>query len=354
MKYKSLKNFIKDLVEVEPQKAPVVSCFINLESPEETIIREFDYECSLVAQRLAGSWLENYETTMVQARTYLIDHLDKASKSAAIYARAGAAPIFETMQFQVPLDSKIIVDKLPHIYPLIELKDSYHRFVIVITTETEARVLETTVGAVTEEILTQRPELRQRVGREWTREHYRNHKRERESQFVREKVHIIEKLMKQRGHNHLIVAGSPKMVSKLTSVLPDGLKSKLVTKMSTNPANGLGPLLRNCILEFSAAEELESHDHVDALESAVLSNGLGITGFEASREAILGGYADLLIIDQEFTNWEGREELVRLATQYNLQIETVSNSKKLKRLEGVGCLLRYRPSFVNLADGALN
>jgi stalled ribosome rescue protein Dom34 len=243
----------------------------------------------------------------------------------------------------VPLITEIIVDQLPHIYPLIELKDNYHRFVIVITTETEAQILETTIGSVTEEIMTARPELRNRIGREWTREHYRNHKHEREQQFIKEKIKIVADLMKRRGHNHLIVAGSPKMFARLTEALPSHLKNKLLSTMANNPSNGLGPLLRNCILEFSNAENLESHDRVEILESAVLSNGLGITGFEESKEAILGGYADMLIIDQDFNSFEGREELVRLATKFNVQIETVNESDTLKRLGGVGCLLRYKP-----------
>ena len=119
------------------------------------------------------------------------------------------------MQFEVPLESEFIVDELPHIYPLIQLKDTYHRFVVAIVTETEARILETTIGSVTEDILEKRPELRERIGREWTKEHYHHHRSVRATRFVKEKVEIIEDLMSRGGHNHLILAGSPKMVARL-------------------------------------------------------------------------------------------------------------------------------------------
>ena len=38
-----------------------------------------------------------------------------------------------------------------------------------------------------------------------------------------------------------------------------------------------------------------------------------------------------------------REELVRLAENNGVEIETVSGSETLRRLSGVGCLLRCRP-----------
>jgi peptide subunit release factor 1 (eRF1) len=90
----------------------------------------------------------------------------------------------------------------------------------------------------------------------------------------------------------------------------------------------------------------ESHDQVDALESALMKQGLGVAGESATRQALEHGYADVLIIDQDYSITV-REELVRLALQSDAEIETVKDSEKLKRLEGVGCLLRYRPAYVD-------
>jgi hypothetical protein len=345
MKTYPLKQFIPNLMRIEPNKSPVISCFLNLEGNRRDQFPHFAYECSEHAKRLSGMWLEEFEAAQARMNEYLYYDLKAQTKSVVMYVRAGEEPVFEAMQFEVPLKTQILVDRIPHIYPLIQLKDTYHRFVIIITTESQAQILETTIGSVTEEIMATRPDLRQRIGREWTQEHYRNHKFEKEQQFIKEKIRIVDELMAKGGHNHLIVAGSPKMVSRFTNALPERLNSKLVTSISCNPNGGLGPLLRNCILEFSAAENRESHDYVQVLQSAVLRGGLGVTGFETCRDAMLYGYADMLIIDQEFNNWEGREELVRLATETKIQIETVSGSDILQRLGGVGCLLRYRPNF---------
>ena len=345
MNLKGLENLIRILVEIEPDGSPLISCVVNLSNPSFELLEELDARAKLASARLGGARRSDFDDAYAELRRFVASRADRNDGTAVIYSRWGDQPIFIPVVFDVPLDAEFIVDDMPHIYPLIELKDTYHRFVVVITTEKEARILETTVGSVTEEILAARPELRDRLGREWTREHYHNHKHEREQQFIREKIRIVDELMGKRGHNHLIVAGSPKMVARLTRALPAHLQDKLVSTVTANPRAGISPILLEAMHLFVAAENVESHDRVGELEAAVLSGGLGVAGYDACREALLGGYADVLIVDQDFSEPELREELVRLAAAANIPIETVNASESLRRLAGLGCLLRYRPSL---------
>ncbi len=343
MKSEILKNLIHRLVEIETDESPLISCFVNVENPRADYFTEIEAQANMVSRRLGGQRRHDFEDALGEVRDYLSRWLRPSTKSVAVYSRWGGRPTLLTAQFEVPMKSRFVVDELPHIYPLIELKDTYHRFVIVITTESQARVLETTIGAVTSEILAKRPELRQRVGREWTREHYRSHRREREQQFVREKVKVIDGLMRGGGHNHLVLAGSPKMVARLRAALPERLEKMLVSTVNANPRGGIDPIVLEAVQLFAAAENIESHDRVAQLEEAVLRGGLGVAGYPASREALEGGYAGALVIDQDLPDREVREELVRLAIRSGVPIETVKGSETLGRLAGVGCLLRYHP-----------
>ena len=161
-------------------------------------------------------------------------------------------------------------------------------------------------------------------------------------QFVREKVKIIEELMNQRGHHHLVIAGSPKMVSRLKNALPQHLAKKCISTVHANPKNGISATLLEAVHSFSQVENMESLDRVEELEAAVLKGGLGVAGYQATHEALTGGYASMLIIAQNYDR-EQREELTRIATKNGVPIETVSNSETLNQLSGVGCLLRYDP-----------
>ncbi len=345
MNQEVLKKLIHQLVAIEPNESPLISCFVNLEQPRRDYFTEIEPQARMIGKRLSGLRKRDFEDAMDEVRDYLNRSLKPPSKSLAIYSRWGDQPVFLPVEFEVPLETMFVVDGHPHVYPLIELKDTYHRFVTVIATDDEARILETTVGAVTEDILTTRPELRQRVGREWTRLHYQNHKKERDQQFVREKIRVIEEIVGRGGHNHIVIAGSHKMANRLRNALPARLKRMLIDTISTNPKGGLNPILAEAIQLFAAAENLESHTNVEMLEHAVMTDGLGVAGYEASQHALLNGYADMLIVDQNETELGMREELVRLATRTGVSIETVNRSETLARLGGIGCLLRFRPDI---------
>ncbi|MEM9081809.1 MAG: hypothetical protein AAGC74_14085 [Verrucomicrobiota bacterium] len=344
---------LHSLAEVTPNSSPLISCFVNLDSTRANAIKDLERQATEVSKRLPGKRRNDFDDAFDEIREHLVKELSRSARSVAIYCRWGTQPFFNAIEFQVPLETKLIVDSHPHIYPIIETKDTYHRFAIVIVTETEARIVETLVGAITREIFAKRPELRERLGREWTREHYQNHKRDRNKRFLQTKVRIVDDIMQQRGHNHLVVAGSPKMVSRFTDALPDRLRAKILTTLYANPSNGIYPIVQQSIELFAANEHVESHDRVAELENAILSTGLGVAGVEATREALLNGYADMLIIDADFEIPSVREDLVRLATRAGVEIETVRQSQSLARLSGVGCLLRYRPNPADATDETL-
>ncbi|MFK7911902.1 MAG: hypothetical protein AB8F34_15075, partial [Akkermansiaceae bacterium] len=166
-------------------------------------------------------------------------------------------------------------------------------------------------------------------------------------------IEVVEELMAKSGHNHLIVAGSPKMVSQFTSSLPAKLSAMLVDVLDVNPKAGINPIILEAIDAFVASEHEESHDRVDELESAVMRRSLGVIGEACVREALEFGYADMLIIDQDYQDSSVKEELVRIAIGAGVEIETVKGSDKLTRLKGVGCLLRYMPSYTPATQTAV-
>ena len=268
MKHRSLPALLSKLIQLEPSPVSILSCFVNLETSRLETLAELEGRARLLRHALPPHQRSDFDDAFAEIRDYLENSLDSGSRGVALFARWGDHPVFFARQFEVPLETRLSLSDRPEIYPLVELNDVYHRFVIVITTENEARILETNLGEVTESILKSRPELRQRFGREWTREHYHNHKREREQQFIREKVGIIDDLMQRRGHNHLVIAGSPKMVARLNRALPKRLREKVISTVASNPREGIDPIVREAVHTFIAAENVESHHRVEELKKA--------------------------------------------------------------------------------------
>ena len=341
-----LEKHIRQLVNIEPSASPIISCFVKLDHPRSGYESELEAQFHKLRATMSLDERQSFGLAYEQLLGYLRERQAPKTPGVSVHLRHGEAPFFLSMEFEVPLETVLIVDELPHVYPLVALKDVYHRFVTVITNEVEARIFETTLGAVSEEILTERKDLRKRIGREWTREHYQNHKHEREQQLIREKIEVIDDLMRRGGHNHLVIAGSPVMVGRMTAALPQRLKDKLISTLPTNPKCGVSPILLEAVELFVEAENAESHDRVRKLRRAIHTRGLGVSGYAESMKAIQGGYADMLIIDAESLLLHQCETIARMAASHGVDVETVKGSELLEQLGGVGCLLRYRPDWV--------
>jgi peptide subunit release factor 1 (eRF1) len=250
------------------------------------------------------------------------------------------------LPFQAILETHFDVAGRPAIFPLVQLKDRFHRFVLVICTEETGRIMELTLGAVTEEILTTRPDPGSRLGRQLSREHFHLRRQEDTRRFLRDQVRIIDNLMARRGHNHLVLAGHPRHVAQLREQLPKQIQARVVGSVFHAP-NGrdYSPLLDQAIDAFIEAEQDESRGAVERLHEQVRRQGLAVVGIHACRGVIEAGAASQLVISEELPHPD-REELVRLATLHDLPIEVCEGDDLLQSHGGVGCLLRFRTEYL--------
>ena len=249
------------------------------------------------------------------------------------------------IEFEAQLPTRLCVDSTPVVFPLIELKDNVHRYVLMICTEESARVLEVSLGSVTREAWARRPELQTRIGREWSQLHYQNHRRDRSARFVREKVALVEKIMASGSHTHLMLAGDPTVVAKVQQSLPSHLAAKLVDTIPAHVRADSHDVVVSALSAFIEHEERESIATVGLLRRELRRGGLAVCGYTRCRQALEDGQADQLIIltDPGDAGSSMREELVRLAVQQDVPVEVVTESHELLELGGVGCLLRYAP-----------
>jgi peptide subunit release factor 1 (eRF1) len=244
----------------------------------------------------------------------------------------------------------------------------------MISTQENVRILEVNLGTVTEQLWKERPELRKRVGREWTKSHYQNHRRDRTERFIKEKINILDRLMSAGGYAHLILAGERRMTARVRDQLPKHLRTKLVDVVPAASRTPLADVVDATIASFIEEEESESRLAVDKLVRAVHVGGLAVSGTEPVLRALERAQTDTLILAKAYKTDRGwqctacdttnvscekpekcpkcganehrcfdvKEEMVRLAEREGCTVEVVEHSDKLMLLGGVGCLLRYR------------
>lgn len=372
MELKELQQHIRTLVTIEESEAPMISCYLNLETSGHCAA--FEERVHLLRKTFATAEKRQvFEEAVALIEGYLALGIHPGTKGLVVFARGGAQRFFLPLQFRVPLPDWIAVNSLPNIYHLVELKDTYHRYVIMLASEGGIRILGVNLGAVTQDIWDKRPEIRQRVARAWTKEHYRSHARERTNQLIHEWIHLLEGLMLAGGYKHLILAGNPRATSRICKALSKPLAATLIDVVGASASDALSDIVRATLLSFIEHEEKESVAFVDKLQQAIHRDGLAVAGTRASWDALQAGQTDVLILAKAYSPDSGwicadceatavetampnrcplcgkhklsaldvKEAMIRCAEQAGCGVEVVNHSDALMRLGGVGCLLRY-------------
>jgi len=370
---KKLREDIRILVTLKETDDSVLTCYLNLETGETSYRNSLDERAYLLRKSLRGEVWRGVEESLIKIESFLENELLSDTRGVAIFARFGAYPFCLPLQFRVPLPNWIVVDSTPNIYHLVELKDTYHRYVILVISRESARILEVNLGSVTEQIWKERPGLRKRIGHEWTREYYQNHRKERTDQFLKEAVKVLNQSVSSGGHSHLIIAGNRQMVSRVRKVLPKHLAEKLIETLVASENHKISDVVAATLDSFIQKEEKQSQAMVDHLLREINTNGLAVVGTTKTLNALAWGQVDVLLLTSGYVpdpGWlcttcgamevnhvrpdtcaycEGKEireanikeEMVRMAERSGCRIEILNQSEVLTRFGGVGCLLRY-------------
>jgi hypothetical protein len=373
MDLKFLQQHIRNLAIVKETDSHVVSCYLNLGRGVAGYRNALNERVGMLRKNLTGKSLADFEDALARIEEYLLTALSPASKGVALFARGGAIPFFIPLQFRVPLPNWIGMNSTPNIYHLVELKDTYHRFVVMIATNTSVRIVEVNLGEATQELWSERPELRKRVGRGWAKDHYQNHRRDRTEQFIKEEIHVLEQLMLAGGHSHLILAGNPRTIARVRKALPKYLAAKLVKTTVGASRGGISEVISATLASFVEQEELESLAVVDRLQQEIHTGGLAVADTRQTLSALQNSQVDVLVMARDYSpdpgwmcsacgtasvarqtvqecvgcgfrdirSFDPREEMVRIAERSGCVVEIVNHSEVLMRHGGVGALLRF-------------
>ena len=379
MQLAELQRHVRTLASIPETEAPVISCYVNVGLARDDYKSILDQRIAALRNALSPREKAPFEYAWAQIEDYLANKTPREARSAAFFARGGMLSFFIPLEFQVPLPTWISVDSTPNIYHLVELKDTYDRYVILISTEESARIVEVNVGSVTKELWVQRPQLRTRVGREWTKLHYQRHRREKANQGIRETIAVLNKLMDAGGHAHLILAGPTEMTSRVKRELPKRLAAKLVDTVAAGRGAALPEVVALTLNAFIQFEEKGSMSFARKLLSEVRTGGPVAVGTRETLQAVRRGQADVLIVAKSYDPEPGwscpqcgvvgvesnpstcpdcgsrglrdldvKEEIVRCAERSGCLVEVVNGAL---RFGGVGALLRYQqPSDAAKAD----
>lgn len=269
------------------------------------------------------------------------DYTNRKDYSLACFIRGGDEPVVIVVEVPGELTNEVHLSTLPSIFSLVEKKDQYHRYAIVYLTSVSARIIQVNAGRITQNLLTGSLDLRSKVSREISRERYINHQQERGVKFYREKIEIIESIVRDNGLDHIILAGEPRFISQFKSLLPEYLNQKVIDETISGNIDSFESVLKASIVAFVKQEEKESKQAMEKLRYALATDGLAISGYEEVREALRNHRLDKLIISKECPKTLA-DPILKEAVLKNILIETVDDEFLLEQLDGFAGFVRYK------------
>ena len=112
---------IRVLACLEETEAPVISCYLNLESGESGWRNLFESRMRLLRGAQSGQNRIAFSEALAQIRAWLCSSVAGESRGVALFARGGNHPFFLPLQFRAPLPTWIALGPTPNIYHLVEL-----------------------------------------------------------------------------------------------------------------------------------------------------------------------------------------------------------------------------------------
>ncbi len=343
MQPKQLQENIHQLVTLEPTEVPVPSCYLNLSTDEPFIRTKFMMRSAEMRLSINDEIeREAFDQSVARVQDFLFEEIQPDTRGAAIFVRGGRAPFHLIMQFTVELPTWITMGPMPNVYHLVELKDSYHRFVILLALERSAKIIEVNLGKVTEEHWTRQLDNRDRLLAGVSKAHFQHYRDLQTDHFIKEKIKVLDRLIGAGGHTHLILAGVPRFIARVREHLPKHLAAKVVETIEADRRETLSAVVTDTIEAFLKQEERESQAIVGHLVTALCTSGLAAVGTEQCMKALEWGQADVLVMTKDYDpEHRSKEILVRMAETSGCQVEIVNESPTMTQLGGVGCLLRY-------------
>lgn len=368
-----LANHIKTLATVKTSDGPFISCYLNITPGTSGWQKMLDKKADLFRKILNGPELDDFNECISQIKEWLHEFLLPTTKGVAIFARGIRSGYFWLpMQFAVSLPNYMTIYPTPNIYHLVELKDNYNSYILMIARKEGAYIMEVNLGEASIQSWIKNRDIYKRVGTEWSKMHYQVNKANRESMYFEEKVAIIRKLMNQNNLAHLILAGDPKITNQFKRELPADLKNKLVDVVPCGRPDEPSDVILATISSFLDYEEQESQMIADKLIRQIKGQNLSVAGSLDTIDALMWGEVDTLVMCQQYNPDPGwhckecrkfgtdlpehdtcnacgmagvepidiKEMILRLASQQDIPIEIVEHSDPLLNLGGVGCLLR--------------
>jgi peptide chain release factor subunit 1 len=312
---------------------------------------------------------ESYDRDVERIGRWVSQELRPSSNGVAIFACAGESDFFEAVQLDVPVsEHRLYVYHQPQLYELARLTDAYPRYAAVVADSRLARIFVFALGATVDRAEVENPtDNRTQVGG-WSQARYQRHVDHQRQQHAKELVDQLDRIVREEGIAHVVLAGDEVIVPLIRAALPQHLEEKVIDVVRLDITTPEHEVLSATLETMKAEDTREDADQVRRAVDGYRSGGLGVAGLAPTLRALIRGQVSELLLAADFEARhpepvprdsdlvpaelaaelsDGIEtvdlgaELVTRARNTGAPVSFIEDASLLEQVDGVAGLLRF-------------
>jgi hypothetical protein len=369
---------LRRLADVHPERGRVLSVFLNLDPSQfATAPARASAITSLVdeAQRRVRDCecLDHDEQAWLQADVERVrealnagDIAGDGTRGVAVFA-CEPAGLLEVLSLRRPVDSRVVVERTPHVEPLVARADG-ERWVVALVNRRCARIFRGAGDALEETDRVEDDVHSQHDQGGWSQARYERSVDKDKDDHLGHVATVLFDIYKRRGYDRLLIGGPQELLSDVERHLHTYLRERVAGLVHLDVENSNVDDVRGAVAEAQETlQESREREALDRLAEGVGRGSRGAAGLaevlaalnEARVETLLvaGGFRAAGLRDPETTllyteagapgdrSLEPVDDVVEPAIEKALEqsaeVLRVTRHDDLGPLGGIGAVLRY-------------
>jgi hypothetical protein len=303
---------LKDLLAFESTgESPVLSVYLSIDQSKAVNLNR-GFEAALksllqqIERRISSENLKKSFFEDAKGVSDFVGDYQPEGKTLVLFHDASRGFLWHR-NLEISLENAVHWQDRPYIRPLLEARDEFERFGVILTNRARARLFVVVMKSIeelrealaeadvrksdasgTDQMLSQMSF--QRKADEHARWHLKN---------VAERM---EKLADRYRFDRLILAGTQEAVSELKNLLSERLRKSVAGALSLSIDAGVSEILNETIKLQEKSERSEELEIVDHLLTAAAKNQLAVIGSTAILEAVSEGRVRQLVYSDSFAS----------------------------------------------------
>src|SRR5437763_365395 len=264
------EKLLDRLLNFEPAPAPVISLYLDARTDQHgqhtflPFVRKQLNERSKTYENQSKERL-SFEEDFVRITRYLEGQVPASVQGLAIFACSAANDWFEVGQFEAPFErNRLFVSDRPHLYPLARLIDQYRRYAVILADTNRAQIFVFAAGrAVDRQSLENVKTKHAKIGG-WSQARYQRHEKNYHAQHAKEVVEMLEKIVRNEGIEHIILAGDEEtVIPLLRDQMSKEISDKVIEALSLGINTPEHELLDESLTAFRRHDSLTDMEKVE-------------------------------------------------------------------------------------------